>query len=359
MKSIYITSVEQFSGKTATCLALGRHFRNMGYQVGYLKPVSVQPYRFGDHVVDEDAVFVKETLNLTSEPWELSPVVITSEYLRQHISQTGEKNLMEQVVSAYQTSQGKSDIMLLEGGATLREGYSIGLPTPAVAQALDSHVIVIIRYHDQTRLLDDIFASKARLGSALLGILINRASKEAIEFIEGTVRPYLERIGVPLFGVLPEVTGLAAITVNELVDALQAEVLTRYYKPGALVETFTIGAMTPEAALSRFRKHPHKAVVTGGDRSDIQLAALETSTTCLILTGNLRPSPLVVRQAEDFGVSILLVHTNTMETIEQIENVYGKNRLGQEEKLKQFEGLMQAHFDYSRLASSLQLETVK
>lgn len=353
MRSLYITSVERFSGKTATCLALGRHFQSQGKRVGYLKPVSLQPYRIGERVADEDATFVKKVLNLEPEPWELSPVVVTQDYLRDHLSKQGEINLMDLVKSTYRASQTDKDLMLLEGGATLREGYSLGLPTPGVAEALNSQVIVISRYYDEVRLLDDILASKTRIGDALLGVLINRASKEGRELIQNSARPYLEKKGVRVFGILPEVSSLSALTVGELVETLHADILTRYRNLSALVESFTIGAMTQEAALARFRKQPHKAVITGGDRSDIQLAALETSTACLILTGNLRPSPLVVRQAEEFGVTMLLVRSNTMETIERIETIYGKSRLGQEEKLKQFEQLMDENFDYQRLEESL------
>ena len=72
MKPIYITSVERFSGKTATCLALGKKFQADGYKVGYLKPLSLQPYRVGGHVVDEDAAFVIEVLGLDIQPWEIS-----------------------------------------------------------------------------------------------------------------------------------------------------------------------------------------------------------------------------------------------------------------------------------------------
>ena len=81
-KSIYVTSVEPFSGKTALALTLGRRLQAAGIKVGYLKPVSAQPWRVGENVVDEDAVFVKETLGLAADEQELSPVVITSELLR-------------------------------------------------------------------------------------------------------------------------------------------------------------------------------------------------------------------------------------------------------------------------------------
>jgi hypothetical protein len=116
-----------------------------------------------------------------------------------------------------------------------------------------------------------------------------------------------------------------------------------------LVETFTVGAMTAEAALSRFRRYQNKAVITGGDRTDIQLAALETSTVVLILTGNLHPSPLIIQQAEMLNVPILLVKENTMETVDCIERVHGKTRLGQPEKLDAFMQLMSENVNMKSL----------
>ena len=124
------------------------------------------------------------------------------------------------------------------------------------------------------------------------GILINRVPDDASDFVKKIAVPFLENKKVKVFGVLPEVRGLSALTVGELIRLLEAEVLTKYQRAEALVENLTVGAMTADAALSRFRRSSNKAVITGGDRTDIQLAALETSTTCLILTGNLRPSPL-------------------------------------------------------------------
>ena len=62
MKSLYITSVERYSGKTAVCLALGKRFQDDGYKVGYLKPLSIQPWLEGGKIVDEDATFVKEAM---------------------------------------------------------------------------------------------------------------------------------------------------------------------------------------------------------------------------------------------------------------------------------------------------------
>jgi hypothetical protein len=69
----------------------------------------------------------------------------------------------------------------------------------------------------------------------------------------------------------------------------------------------------------------------------------------------LRPSPLIIKQAEEFGVSVLLVRGNTMETIEAIERVYGKTRLGQRTKLELFQQLLNEQMDFERLNQMLGL----
>lgn len=355
MKSVYIMSVERYSGKTAACLALGRRFQADGFQVGYLKPLSLQPWRVEGKMADEDAPFVKETLGLAAAPWELSPVVVTPEFLRRHLRQGTDGDMLLKVKEACQIAGAGQDILLLEGGASLREGHAVGLPTPEVARALSDHVLAVIKYRGDVRLVDDSLSIKARLGDLLSGVIFNRMPSEANSFANELVIPFLEKRSVPVFGTLPEVSAIAAPTVAELIEALDARVLTEKGKIDSLVETLTVGAMTAETALHRFREYPNKAVITGGDRTDIQLAALETSTSCLILTGNLQPSPVIVKQAEAFGVAVLLVRENTMETIEAIERVFGKSHLGQPAKLAQFEQLFAQHVDMGRLNEVLGL----
>jgi BioD-like phosphotransacetylase family protein len=356
MNSLYITGAERYSGKTATCLALGVRFQQDGYRIGYLKPLSLQPWRIGNRITDEDAAFVKKIFNLPAEPWELSPVVITPEFLRERLLNPNPEDLMEKVVEAYKKASQDKDILILEGGGSLREGYVVGLPTVGVVSRLGSQALVIAKYREDIRMLDDVLSTQVRLGESFCGILINRVPNDASDFVNKIAVPFLEKKKVKVFGVLPEERGLSALTVGELTTLLEAEVLTKYQRSEALVENLTVGAMTAEAALSRFRRSSNKAVITGGDRTDIQLAALETSTTCLILTGNLRPSPLVIKQAEEFGIAVLLVRTNTMETIEQIEKFFGKTRLGQTAKLKQFQSLLDTHLDIERLYQAIGLK---
>lgn len=353
MKSLYITSVEKYSGKTALCLALGKIYQERGISVGYLKPFSLHPWRVGDKIADEDAAFVIDILGINAKPWEMAPVVLTSEMLRDYLTANEPVDFMPQVLEAAKQLEEKRDFLLLEGGGSLREGYVIDLPTPEVARELGSAIIVVVKYMDDVTLLDDVLGAMLRLPNSLTGVVINRVPKHALSFVNNLVVPFLEKKGVPVLGVLPDDDALAALSVGEIVDLLKAEVLTSCYDPEALVEALMVGAMTEDSALRRFRKQPNKAVITGGDRTDIQLAAMETSTTCLILTGNLHPSNLIIKQAENMCVPILLVPSNTMETVEALDRVFGKTRLGQKEKLDKFMSFVKENIDLKRLDNAL------
>ena len=356
MKSLYITSVEPYSGKTAVCLSLGRYLQGLGLNLGYLKPVSTQPWRSPSGILaDEDAVFVHSVLRLEGDPADASPVIVTSSALRMHLKGDPGEDLIQIIeLAAKRAGEGK-DILLLEGGASLREGYAIGLSNLRVAEVLGAPALVVVRYRGEMCLVDDVLTAQFRLGEQLLGVILNRVPEDGVDYITEYAIPFLEAKGIRIFGALPSVPRLSALSVGELIELLDAEVLTKNVDLDALAETLTVGAMTAEAALSRFRRYQNKAVITGGDRTDIQLAALETSTVVMILTGNLHPSPLIIQQAETLNVPILLVNRNTMETIELVERSLGKTRLGQPEKMETFLKLMTDNVQLEEICKLLDL----
>jgi BioD-like phosphotransacetylase family protein len=114
--------------------------------------------------------------------------------------------------------------------------------------------------------------------------------------------------------------------------------------------------MNVNSALKYFRKARNMAVVTGGDRTDLQLAALETSTQCLILTGHLPPAPSILSRAEDLEIPILSVDLDTLTTVEIIDHAFGQVRLHETIKVKCVFDLMDKHFDVDRLIQTLGLE---
>ncbi len=359
MKALYITSIQHFSGKTAICLALGRRLKKEGYNVGYFKPLSTQPWEpTPGRALDEDADFIRQMLELEETTEQLLGVVLTPALAREMRCGCTERDLLAEVRAAYEQVIVDKDVLLLEGGGSLREGVSLGLGATQVTEAWDIPALVVVRYINRVSQGDDCVAARMILGERLLGTVVNAVPTKEHKLADQVCNPCLEKQGIRVLGTLPLQEQLQAISVGELAEVLKGEFLTCPEKRDMLIEQLVVGAMSVEQMLPRVRRIPGtKAIVTGGDRADVQLVALETATTnCLILTGFLRPMPEVLRRAEENGVPVLLVHANTMEAVEAVEKVFGKTRLGQTAKLEQFEGLLDEHFDFERFYQGLGLK---
>jgi BioD-like phosphotransacetylase family protein len=204
--------------------------------------------------------------------------------------------------------------------------------------------------------LDPVLFYRGVLGESMLGTVINSVPLRLRESAEEVAKPYLQQEGILVYGILPEERFLMSVSVKEVADALGAEIVTRADKGSELVENLMVGAMTGDIALSYFRQKPNKAVITGGDRTDIQLAALQTSTKCLILSGNLQPQDMIKAVADEMGVSIMVSKYDTLTTIEIVEGFFGKSRFQQEKKTERFQELLADHFDFTSLYISLGLK---
>jgi len=109
------------------------------------------------------------------------------------------------------------------------------------------------------------------------------------------------------------------LSIGDLVEAIQGEVLNCADKSGEIVENLMVGAMCVDPAPLYFSLKANKAVITRGDRPDIQMGALETPTKCLILTGGIKPLPNIIQRAEEKKVPIIVVDKDTTTTLSEIE----------------------------------------
>ncbi len=352
--TIYVTSSQRFSGKTALCVGLLHWFQRNGFVVGYMKPISTTAQILQDRLTDEDAQFIKEVFNLADPLEKMVPLFLTEQQVEKIVG--GEaQDFKARIRETYEAIAKGKDVLLFEGGASLREGSIIDLAPPHLSDFLGTRELVVVPYVDSLQVVDDLFTSRVRLGKSMLGGLINSVPKHHLDFVQSKMKPFIEHHEIPIFAVLPKEQLLISVSISELRDGLGGEILSAHHAVNELVEHLMVGAMSVDSALTYFRRRANKAVITGGDRADLQLAALETSTRCLILTGNLRPSPLIIGRAEERGVPIILTRHDTLTAIELIENFFGKSRFHQAKKVEHFESLLNKYFDFDAFSKALKM----
>lgn len=115
-----------------------------------------------------------------------------------------------------------------------------------------------------------------------------------------------------------------AVTVAQIAECVQGEILNSADQSDQLVDNLMVGAMGVEPTPVYFGVKPDKAVITRGDRADIQLGALETSIRCMVLTGGVKPIATVLQRAEEKKVPLILVATDTAATLAQLQTCFGQ-----------------------------------
>ncbi len=348
MKTLYLVSTKAFAGKTLFSISLAKDARRRGLHVRYFKPVGPYPIQVDGITTDKDAYRINQLLEMDTPTAQLCPVPMTTEFHRQTLAGTL-PDLLPAVVQTHQMLAADTDLMIAGGvGAVFSCGMSFGLPAWKVAEAIDASVLVVSRFKPD-RTLDELLSAHRLLDGRMAGAVINAVRPDQMEKVKQMIVPFLERQGVPIFGVLPEEPTLQAISVRDLKDGLSARVLVGEEGLEGLVENFAIGAMTPEAALRHFLRVPNKAVVTGSDRDDIQCAALETSLKALILTGGFEPASRILSSAAARKVPVLLVREDTFTTIERIDSMLEHLRFHQSPKIEKAEQLVAACIEMDRL----------
>lgn len=343
---LLVGSTEPCTGKSGIVLGLAKNLQERGISIAYGKPLGNCLLEAPKSSGDADLRFISQTLNLSSA--NLRPTLALLDENSLTLRLKGEDKTDYRQSLAQYLKMDSPDLVVLEGPSTLDEGKIFDLSLPQMAEVLDARVLLVARPHSSF-FLDSLLSAKERLGQRLLGAVINDTSPTDYETVSGSYQPFLEASGLNVLGILPRSALLRSVSVDELVQQLQAEVICRSDRLDLMVETLTVGAMSVNAAIKYFRKGTNMAVITGGDRTDLQLAALETSTHCLILTGKIRPEPLVISRAEELEVPILSVASDTLTTVEVVDRTFGKVRLHEPIKVECITQLMAEHFHFDSL----------
>jgi BioD-like phosphotransacetylase family protein len=341
-----------FSGKSLVTLGLGLLLKEKGYKIGYIKPFGKIPSEHGNKVIDADAEFMRKALDLAEGPETVSPFVVTFE-LQNNAMKGKSSDKFDLVKKAFQSVSGK-DVVIVGGAANLFEGSVFGINGLKIISFLNAKTIVVEPWNGDSS-IDSLIGSKELLGDNFAGAVINKVPQTAHDYVTRSVRPYLEKRGINIFACLHRDILLDSITVRQLNEILNGKVLCCEDRLDEFIENFSIGAMDVDSALKYFRRTPNKAVITGAHRSDIQLAALETSTKCIILTGGMYTNDVIIGKAKMAGVPFISVHEDTFATVEKIEAVLGKIRIREQKKVLKTKEIMDKEFDLDRLVSVLKL----
>jgi BioD-like phosphotransacetylase family protein len=351
--TLYVTSIGRHAGKDVIAIGLMDRARRDGFKVTYFKPMGHSPMKLENNIVDKGAWNICELFELKDPVEHICPVVVTQDMIMENYRGRVE-GLQEKIVSAFKNVCQQKDLVVVGCDENFSEGSAFGLSGLQLMGLLNAKALFVEKY-ECSFCVDFILELKAVVGKPMMGVVFNMVETVHLEQINKYVSPFLRQQEIEVFGSIPNDPLLDSIEARELADRLGADVICGKDKLDTLIETFLVGGMQVDKFIGHLLKRTAVGVIVGGDRSDIQLAAIENRVRCLILSGDLYPNETIVARAEVRGVPILVAREDTYSVAKEVESAVGGLGLPKREKIDRAIRLTDQAFDFEKLYGRLKL----
>ncbi len=190
-------------------------------------------------------------------------------------------------------------------------------------------------------------------GSNLEGIVVNFLTSYGRTEATEQLIPKFEEMGISILGILPEDRTLLSLTVAQVSEGLGGSFFSGSDFGNDLVVNFMVGGFGMDPGEYSFSTKGKKAVIVRGDRPDVQMSALGTDMECFILTNGLEPIEYVKYEADEEEVSIVIVDSDTIQTMENIGSLQSNALFDHVDKLESAKTMVSSCIDVPNFLESL------
>jgi len=354
VKSFYLTSLSERAGKSFLSIGFVQKLKKEGKRFAYFKPIGVPSAAFTNKI-DPDVSFILKIVYKTNVPYDLvSPVSIPDAYYVDIVDANKKEEYLNKIKIAFNNLTKDVDYIVIEGNPSIRKFVRTGIDDVSIAQHLGINKLIYVSVDSSDKCIDDFFFTKnyfdfRKIG--ILGILFNKIDFDYIARIKEISGDHIDRYKIPVLGIIEKSIELFAPRVNEIKEQIGGELINDQASAGLnnLVETFLIGAMNVQGALKYLRQVKRAAFITGGDRTDLAMAALDQDVSTLILTGFIQPDMGVITAANEKGIPVILSPSDTYTTMRNLERL--KPGI-QEDEMEKVLALIEKHVDWDLLLGS-------
>ncbi|MFO1488881.1 MAG: AAA family ATPase [Verrucomicrobiota bacterium] len=357
---VFIAATRQNDGKTTTSLGLIAALQQHFPRVGYIKPVGQRFIEVEEQKIDEDTVLMDSVYRLNCPLVDMSPIAVEPDFTRKYLQQSNNEALVKKIHKAFDRVAWEKDFVLCEGSGHAGVGSVFDLSNAQVAKILGAKVILITR-GGIGKPIDEVCLNQAlfeKEGVEIIGVIINKVLGDKIDLVTDFAHRGLKRKGLELLGVIPHQSILSSPTVELVREELNAVALNDTGDRRGLIASVIVGAMGAQHAINYFKRGA--LLITPGDREDIILAACTSldkqqadRIAGVVLTGNLRPGPALMKIIQAMPVPVLLSEQDSYEVASIVHDLTVKTRPTDAEKISLIRNLIAKNVNLPKILESL------
>ncbi len=360
-KRIFVAATRMNDGKTTTCLGLFAALQSLYPRVGFIKPVGQRFVEVDGHRVDEDSYLLDVIYNVHVPVQSMSPVTVDGTFTRRFLKDPGDMLpvLEDKICRAFDRVSWEKDFTLIEGTGHAGVGSVFDLSNARVAKLLDAKVILVAA-GGIGRPVDELALNKAlfdKEGVEVIGAILNKVEPDKMSLVAEYAGIGLERLGVPLLGVLPVQKVLTAPNLTQIAEEIEGKWLNGRRSARQRVQRVVVGAMTAKGIVDYIQ--PGVLIITPGDRDDIILAAIssaklsgERTIAGIILTNDILPHEKLQELLAQTDIPVIAAREESYTITSKINSMTVKTQPQDTDKIPVIKSLITNHVDLKKLLAA-------
>jgi len=354
-KNLYVTGVEPQSGKTTVTLGIMEFLvRNLG-KVAFFRPIiNVKKAR------KDPALALISSHYKLDVPYD-KMYAFTTEEAQSLMAEKKHEKLLEGILAAYKELEGDHNFVLCLGTDFEGEASSIEFELNAeIANNLGCPVLMVGKAHHRSineiiqscRFAFELFEEKC---CEVISLILNRTPVNLQDNLLDQLKESFNS-KIDLIYTIPLEKTLECLTMSEVAEALDAEVIFGHNQMNRLVSRFVVAAMNLKNYLPRLTEG--SLVITPVDRLDIILGTLAAfrsqnmpKIAGIILTGYMEPDDILFNLMEGYRdlVPVLKVSSDTFTTATKVDEIQATISPGDQKKIAVSLGLFESNVDSTEL----------
>ena len=361
-KRIFVAATRMNDGKTTACLGLFAALQHLYPRVGFIKPIGQRFVEVEGHKVDEDSYLLDMIYKVHVPIESMSPITIDPTFTRRFLAKPEETyaGLVDRICRAFDRVSWEKDFTIIEGTGHAGVGSVFDLSNARVAKILDAKVILVCpggigRPIDEIALNQALFDSE---GVEIIGAILNKVEPDKIGLVAQYAGLALERLGVPLLGVLPVQKMLSAANLAQVAGEIDGRWLNAH-ATGAneRVLRVIVGAMTAKGVIDYLQAG--NLIIIPGDRDDVILAAISATAISgtkalagIILTNDILPHPKLLELLAQTDIPVITARGDAYEITSKIHNMTVKTQPQDADKIPVIKRLVTEHVNMEKLLAA-------
>lgn len=362
---LFVAATRQNDGKTTACLGLFAALQQKLNRVGYIKPIGQRFVRLENHLIDEDTVLFDRTYDIHTPIESMSPVAIDSTFTRRYLDNPAgmQPVLIDKVLRAFDRSAYEKDVIIIEGSGHAGVGSICDLSNAQIAGLLGAKAIIVAR-GGIGKPVDELALNKSlfdKFGVEVIGAILNKVDPSRVDIVRQYTAKALDRLGIPLLGMIPVTEPLTFPNLGQVVDSLKARWLNgKKVGQQNRVLNVVVGAMTATSLIDYIK--PGVLVITPGDREDVLLLTIAACSVAgqkplagIVLTRNILPSPHIMEMIAQTNIPVVISREESYAVASNINSMTVKTQPHDADKIPLIKKLVAENVDLEAILKGLDI----